>query len=131
MGSEFTFYDYVNASGENKIRSWLDGQTVKVRAKFDTWLRNLEATPIGLWGEPYVSQLHGECNQLFEIKPEVQGVQYRLLGFHGPARDPTLVFGAREVGGKWQPPSTCNQAQKRRAIVEVDSPRRRRKHEFG
>ncbi len=130
MGSEFTFYDYVDASGENLIRTWLDDQSVKVRVKFDVMIRYMEATPIALWHDPYGKLLHGECRGLFEIKRKVQRVQYRLLAFHGLAGDPTLVLGAREVGGRWEPRSACEQAQGRRAIVESDPRKHRRKHVF-
>ena len=45
MGSEYTFYDYVDESGHNVIREWLDGQGQKQRpkAKLNFRIHNLEA----------------------------------------------------------------------------------------
>ena len=82
MGSEFTFYDYVDESGVNTISAWLKSLGAKGYAKFDTRILNLEATPKGQWRRPGVDTLSKECGGLFEIRVKVDRVQRRLLGFH-------------------------------------------------
>ena len=131
MGSEFTFYDYLDDSEDNAIYIWLLGQGKRVKAKFDSWIDHLESTQLALWDRPYSAALHGECEGLFEIRPNVLGVEYRLFYFHGTARDPTLLFGAKEKGGRWEPLNACEQAFNRRANVIENPDKYRRRHVFG
>ena len=131
MGTEFTFFDYTDSSGVNVIREWLHAQGARVEAKLDGWIKHLEATPPGSWSRPLVDTLTGECEGLIEIRAQVSKVQYRLLGFHGPtAREVTLVLGAAEKEGRWEPPSACQQALSKRNEVLADLTRRK-KHGFG
>lgn len=131
MGTEFTFFDYIDASGDNVIRAWLQQQGVKVEAKFDNWIKYLEATPRGSWTRPLVDTLSGDCQGLIEIRVGLAKVQYRLLGFHGPNRkEVTLVLGAKEKERRLDPPSACQQALLRRDEILAD-PTRRKRHGFG
>lgn len=131
MGAEFTFFDYIDSSGENVIRAWLQQQGAGVRAKFNTWIMHLEATPPGSWTRPFVDTLSRDCRGLIEIRVQRSKIQYRLLGFRGPnKREVTLVLGALEKEGKLEPPSACQQALSRKGEVEAD-PTRRKKHAFG
>lgn len=133
MGSEWTFYDYVDARGVNVISGWLNGHGPRVKAKFVQRVKYLEATPPGQWKRPEVAPLAGECTGLFEIRALVANVQRRLLGFYNQDRwrEATLVVGAVERGGKFEPASTCEVAQHRRHRVEVDPDRHRRLHDYG
>ncbi len=128
MGSEFTFYDYVDDDATNVIATWLEGHGPKAKARLNNIIANLAATPKGQWTRPTVDTLKGDCTDLFEIRAKVEGVQLRLLGFHhqGPFKEVTLVFGATEKGNKFVPVSTCRQAQERkqRAIHNPGSHRR-------
>ena len=47
MGSEFTFYDYINADGDgtNVINNWLNGDGKKTKAHFNRMIGYLEASP--------------------------------------------------------------------------------------
>lgn len=132
MGSEFTFYDYVDEDGVNVISAWLTGQGPRARAKFNQVIFHLEATPKGQWRRPIVDTLGGDCSGLFEIRSFVNGKQLRLLGFHQPGhrKEVTLVFGTEEKGGEFNPASTCQQAQWRRQKA-IFSPRARRRVHVG
>lgn len=132
MGNQFSFYDYVDEAGQNQIRAWFDSIGAKPKAKLNSRILYLAATPPGQWNRPLVDTLTGECEGLFEIRAQVGRVQYRLLGFHGTGeRQVTLVFGARERNDRFEPLSACRQAQRRKAQVEQDPERHRRVHDFG
>jgi hypothetical protein len=131
MGVEFTFFDYVDESGENVIRAWLKQQGTKVEARFDGDIRTLEAFPPEQWRRPYVAKLKGECAGLIEIRRRILRVQYRLLGFYGPNdREVTLVVGAIEKDRKWVPLTACETGLRRKYEVLVDPITHRRRHGF-
>ena len=132
MGSEFTFYDYVDEHSTNLVHPWLLGLGDKGRATFDIIIINLAATPSAQWSMPAVRQLVGPCGGLWELRAKIDKVQRRLLGFFGPGRkECTLLFGAIEKGGKFDPASACQQALNRRDRVRTDPKKHGRKHEFG
>jgi hypothetical protein len=86
MGSEFTFYDYIDAdgSGVNIINTWMNGDGKAAKAYFNTMIHNLEASPpagtqYSLWQHHYVGHLHDEWKGFREIRKEAKGVQYRLI----------------------------------------------------
>jgi hypothetical protein len=137
MGTQYTFYDYVAAQGENGILRWLnsiggrgkDGHKAKIA--FTIILQHLEGTNTGEWKRPYCDMLHGPCSGLYEIRKEFKNIPYRLIGFHGPGQGTgTLVFGAREVAGEFEPSNTCQMAQRIKALVESDPSRYRREHDW-
>lgn len=65
---------------------------------------------------PDSRMLQGDCDQLLELRREIEGVQYRPIGCHGPGRaEVTLLFGAIEKGGKFVPLTACDIAQNRKA----------------
>ncbi|MDA0768846.1 MAG: hypothetical protein O2821_01320 [Chloroflexi bacterium] len=137
MGSEVTFYDYVNSSGENEISQWLRDvggggkDSIRVKARFTNTLLHLEGDYPTNWKRPSVDSLHGSCHGLFEIRHEISRIQYRLIGFHGPDKGTaTLIFGAKEVGGNFEPRDTCERAQGVRALVESEPVKYRREHDY-
>ncbi len=87
MGSEFTFYDYIDAdrSGANLINRWLKGDGKPARMYFATTIGLLEVShPRGfndsVWGHPYVRFMDEDWDGFIELRKEVGNVQYRLLG---------------------------------------------------
>src|SRR3990167_2146209 len=100
MGAEFTFYDYVDADGQNVIHKWLQSIPKGAKAKFNNRLRHLEATPPGQWTRPLVETLDGHCAGLFEVRVAVGRIQYRILGYHNAVREPTLVHPFIKPGAK-------------------------------
>ena len=114
------------------IRAWLDEVGQNAKARFNLMIGYLEATPLGAWTRPRVASLTGDCSGLLEIRANVQQVQFRLLGFHGPGRrEVTLVVGARKSNNRWLPLSIPETAQRRKADVIDDPDRIRVTHDFG
>ena len=131
MGAQFTFYDYC-VGDRNFIREWLD-QHPAADAHFTERINKLAASPPGspMWRRPRIAPLHVDCDGLFELRVEVGNVQYRLIGDYGPgARTFTLVAGAVEQGGQFNPLAVCDQAQTRMAEVIANPSAYRREHEF-
>ena len=133
MGSEVDFFDYINDSGENEISQWLSSVggsekvSKRVKGRFTTTLLHLAADRPTNWKRPYVDTLSAPCQGLFEIRHEIVRIQHRLIGFHGPDRGTaTLIFGAKEIGGRFEPRNTCEIAQRIRALVESNPTKYRR-----
>src|SRR4030042_1276931 len=86
MGSQFTFYDYIDADGggSNVIRDWLNGEGKPAEAYFTIIIPQLEnSPPLGfqdsVWGKPYTKPMRGKWAGFIELR-KTGGVQYRLLG---------------------------------------------------
>jgi hypothetical protein len=121
----WTFYDFLDLSGDNLIRAWLDCLPAKASAKID--VRILYMRTVAIWPEQYVSSLKG-WPYLVELRVTSHGSQYRPLGFYGPQRGQfTLALGAIEKG--LLPKRVLDLADDRRKIVLADESRIR-EHEF-
>jgi hypothetical protein len=128
MGSEFTFYDYVE--GTNSVHDWLNTLPVSVKAKLNKWLLHLEAVGPGEWKRPFVDTLTGTCSGLFEVRASKAGMQYRLLGCHGPGRfTPTLLHGCTKTDRK-VPKSDCDEALARKERVYANAESYRERHRY-
>lgn len=93
MGTEHTFYDYVDDAGENTIYAWFNTIPKAVKQKLNRWLLHLEGINQGSWSRPLVDTLSvGACDGLFEIRAKLRRQQYRILGYHGPVRQKSLPF---------------------------------------
>lgn len=86
MGSEYTFYDYIDADGggTNVIEAWLNGYGKPAKAYFTMMINQLEASPPprtadSVWGSGYTKLMKGEWKGFIELR-KTGGVQYRLLG---------------------------------------------------
>lgn len=119
----WSFLDFVDDRGENVIQKWLQdlppSVRKRVRAKMNTYIEHLEVT--SRFGMPYVRDLHGECEGLFEIRFGMN-VQYRPLACYGPdtAKEVTLLMGATEREGRFEPPGACSTALRRKALIFAD-----------
>lgn len=112
----WAIFDYVDASGDNQIRIWIDSLPKAAQARIDTILGYLQIT-VWPWPEQYISALK-TCNDIYELKIKSSGVQYRPLGFYGPQRrEFTILMGAVEKGGKLRPKEFCTIATRLREIV--------------
>ncbi len=87
MGSEYTFYDYIDADGDgaNVIKDWLNGEGKPADASFIMVINQLEASPPGgmmdsVWKPPYVIDLKGKWKGFIELRKKVKTIQYRLIG---------------------------------------------------
>lgn len=114
------FFDFVDGDGRNVIHEWLDGLAPsarkKVRQKLTARLDYLQATPV--FALPYTRMLVGDCAGIFEIRFEVNNVQYRPLACYGPSgREVTILTGAIEVNDRFEPLSVPSTALERKALV--------------
>jgi len=132
MGTEHTFYDYVNDAGENTIYAWLNSIPKGAKQKLNNRLLHLEGTKPGSWARPLVDTLtQRACDGLFEIRASVARLQYRILGYHGPGRGtPTLLWAFIKDGGP-VPESDCSKAHEIRNIVEANPEKYREEHRYG
>ena len=125
MAVWWTFRCYLTPTGVDVIDEWYQGQPEQLQAKFDTRLRYLQQQPRSAWKRPYFDTLGDECAGLGEIRFEWRNVQYRPIGFASGALEFTLVMIAIERGGKFEPRSTCQIAQSRKAELIADRSRAR------
>jgi hypothetical protein len=114
-----TFYDFINARGENVIESWLLNDIPKdARAEIEVQLfllRNVQTLQ-----RPAAGDMKGrECRGLIEIRVRHNRQQYRLLAYYGPQRGQvTLLIGAREKGNKLEPREACSIARRRISDIQ-------------
>jgi hypothetical protein len=79
----WTFRNFVDGRGQNVIKEWLDGLPPKAKAKINARVRALAV--IDEWPRLWIKKLHG-YDDIFEMRVVLFNVQYRPLGFYGPAR---------------------------------------------
>lgn len=116
MGSEHTFYDYIDAdgSGDNVIKSWLDSNGKGAKAGFILRIGQLEASPPGgmegsVWEWPFVVRLTGSWKGFIELRKKVNKIQYRLIGKKIDRRVFLVTWGLHDGQG-WHagiPPKTA------------------------
>lgn len=129
MGSEFTFYDFVDDSGVNVVDQWLQGIPKGAKQKFNKWLTHLEATPHGSWSRPLVDKLSGRCAGLFEVRVKLSRQQYRILAMHTPDQKPILLHCFIKSGRK-VPDEECDRAQAKKAQVDADRAEHTVEHDY-
>lgn len=129
MSIEWTFFDFTDR-GANPIAEWLRDRSavpVKAKAKIDRNLLQLAVTPF--WSRPLASNLDGYPG-IVEIRVRYMNIQYRILGFRGPAdRQFTLLVPAVEQGDEFIPRNAPEIAGHRMKLVQ-DDPRRVCEHRF-
>lgn len=68
---------------------------------------------------PEVGMLKGECKGLLELRIKVNNVQYRPLCYRGPGpREITILIGAVEKGGEFDPKNACETAFNRIELIK-------------
>ena len=112
----WTFYDYIEATGRNPIREWLDSLPPADSAKIDARLRQMTALP--KWAEKWVSKYTG-TKELYEFRITGKDVQYRPLGTYFGIKQYILLSGAIEKGGKI-PASDIENAERRLSSARKD-----------
>lgn len=123
----WTFYDFVTGSGRNAIREWVNGQAKGVskplKARLNALIAELELVDGPFDRQHGVGQLRGKpCKGLYEVILKVSKIQFRVLGCYGP-RDQgefTLLVGATERDGSFDPENACETAQQRRGLIATD-----------
>ena len=134
MGSEFTFYDYVDADGSkaNVIRSWLNGDGKEAKAYFNRMIGYLEGSlPAGsqdsVWRDPYTWPLHKEWKEFIEIRKKIKGVQYRLIGKVDGRNVFLVTWGYHK--GSWETDITPQTGRERVNQMKDNPEKYRREHD--
>jgi hypothetical protein len=134
MGNEYTFYDYIDASGgsNNVINAWLNGQGKMAKAYFNHVIPNLEGSPPPgfkdtVWHRPYVHALEKPWNGFVELR-KTGSVQYRLIGCV-EARSVFLV-GTGFHQGSWTTDISPAIGRQRVSRMKNDPIRYRRLHDY-
>lgn len=94
---EWVILDYIEPSGRNPVREWLDGLPAGDQAKIDYRLQHMQSMP--RWSEKWVSKYQG-TDDIFEIRVSGNKVEYRPLGSYHGRRRFVLLIGAIEKGDK-------------------------------
>jgi hypothetical protein len=134
MGSEFTFYDYIDADGggANVIRDWLNGEGKPAKAHFTIMIPHLEASPPpglrdSVWQYPYVKVMKKQWKGFLEIR-KTGRVQYRLLA-KMEGRSVFLVGHAIHKGQNYKPDVSPETASMR-VTQMINNAKYRREHEY-
>ena len=134
MGSEFTFYDYidVDGSGANVINDWLNGDGKEAKAYFNRMIGYLEGSlPAGsqesVWQHPYTWLLRGKWKDFIEIRKKVKGVQYRLVGKVEGRKVFLVTWGFHK--GTWETDITPQTGKERAAQMKNNPGKYRREHD--
>ena len=133
MGSEYTFYDYVDADGDgsNVIKSWLNGDGKDAKAYFTMIIGNLGASPLSgvtdsVWKDPYTKTMKGEWDGFIELR-KTGSVQYRILAQMRGRSIYLVACGSHKGHYKTD---VSPQTASRRVAQMIDNPTRyRREHE--
>ena len=111
----WTFRGYVDSRGYNVAQVWYDSELGAVRAEFDTLLNSIRQRSHIEWPRMRAStNLVGNGQGLTELKFHVNKVQYRPIGFFGPAKQ---TFTILIVATKPDFDAKCTVAQKRKVTV--------------
>ncbi len=136
MGSEHRFYDYIDAdgSGDNVIKSWLNGEAKDAKAGFINVISLLEGSLPGgmedsVWEPPYVIPLTGKWKGFIELRKKVNNIQYRLIG-KKINRSVFLVTSGVHGGQGWLPGIPPITAQIRVNQMIANPEKYRRDHEL-
>jgi hypothetical protein len=134
MSLQVIIYDYVEDNRDtglvrNFIAEWMDTIGVRPKAKINAVLKNLSETPQAEWHKTKAAEKLKGQGDLWEIKAFASDVQWRPIGFFGPGPGTfTLLAGATEKDRKLLPLSVLETAQGRKANVQADQKRHRRRH---
>jgi hypothetical protein len=122
------FRDFVADDGANTVRAWLDALPVRAKRKINVFIERLEV--VDQLEMPTVRVLKGSCDGLMELRVKSENVQYRPLCCYGPGQgEVTILFGATERGGRFQPPTACATALARK--TRLGERGRTCDHDFG
>ncbi len=91
----WTFYDYIELTGRNPIRAWLNGLPPEACAKIDYRLQQM--TGMTRWPEKWASKYVG-TDEIYELRITHCNVQYRPLGTYFGTKQFIFLNGAIEKG---------------------------------
>ena len=114
------FRCFLSEDGTDEIRAWYDVGSKQLQARFFGRLKTLAQLPRAEWNEKMYKDLRGPCSGLGEIKFFADKIQHRPLGFRSGNTEFTILFCAKEKGGKFVPLSACEKALARKSEVLKD-----------
>ena len=129
MGTEYRFYDYIDADGDgsNVIKSWLNGEGKDAKAHFMQIMPHLESSPPP-WKTKYTKLMKDEWDGFIELR-KTGKVQYRLLA-QMRSRNVYLVACGIHKGQNYTTDVTPEKASVRVSQM-IDNPAKyRREHEY-
>lgn len=117
----WTFWDYVDSSGDNLISQWLNEfrePTVgKIRSRLVAifQLPNAEGRP----NPPRYEVLHGKHNDLIAIRFKINNTQYRVFACYGNKGrgEIWLLAGGQEQNDQYRPQGILDTAIERRTRI--------------
>jgi len=122
-------FDYKNEKGKNEFADWTlrlqKVHRIKLRAKLDLLIKAGPDLPPKLLAGPIF-------DHVYKLRIETKNVQLRPILCKGPINNDeefTLLLGAFEIGGEYDPKDAESIAAQRRMEVISDHNNRRCKHE--
>jgi hypothetical protein len=112
-----------DSNNKTIVADWFYSQDEEVQAAFETRMKFLVGLPGDGWNRPYVGQLRRGCKGLFEIILKVENVQHRPIGYFSDKEEFTFIFFATERDGEFDPPNTCELAQRAKIIATLNKGR--------
>jgi hypothetical protein len=125
----WTLYDFVDAQGNNDFRLWSESLQKPERAKLNRILKALEDNGPSLLPQMLAGPIKGYPH-IYKLKLNGK-IALRPLLCKGPVNNETeftLLKGAFEIGGKWQPSTAPSEAMTRRGDVIASPAKRRTPH---
>jgi hypothetical protein len=95
----WTFFDYVEITGRNPIRDWLNGLPEGDSDTINYRLLQMAAMTTTVWPEGWISKYRG-TKEIFEIRISGNKVKYRPLGTYYGRKRFIILAGAIEKGWK-------------------------------
>ena len=130
--SQWVIKGYVSGDGQNIVRTWCNSVEDDVWLAFAIHLEYLCGQNPEKWVRPWIGTLAGGkrtrkkgCAGLVELRFEVRNVQHRPIGYFSGEMEFTILFFAKEVGGKFEPLTACEIAKTRKAEIDADKERAR------
>lgn len=115
--AHWRFYTYIELTGRNPVREWIDGlPDAAAIAYIDVRLQNMMG--MSAWPEKWISK-YRTTKEIFEFRITHNKIQYRPLGAYFGQRKFLLLTGAIERNGKI-PHSDIETAERRLALAKGD-----------
>lgn len=119
----FRYYGVTPEAGDSDVRSTYEDGSKQLKARFLSRLKILSQLPRADWHEGYSKKLEGQCEGLYELRFQSDGVQQRPLGYFPSEGLFAILFWATEKGNKFVPPTACAIALRRKQEVQADGKR--------
>jgi len=120
-GRLWTFLEFVSSGGRPQITDWYSNLPPDVQAVFDDRVGFLAIHERKDWQLPEFRMLRGKEGRagISEIRWDVGGVQWRVLGFFGSSRmQYTMLIGCTHKQKQYDPRDAADTAIRRKKSIE-------------